>query len=115
MASSSHRLISTQRWPVAVPLSAGDGGPALLALDLTSARRQLAERLPGAVAFAAHEFVVGPLLDAPWRVGKRLHAPLDDRQVARRGTYRVIYVIDGARRVVTVVDVAHRRDAYRVT
>lgn len=80
-----------------------------------SARRQLAEGLPGAVAFAAHEFVRGPLLDATWRVGKRLHAPLDDRYVARRGTYRVIYVIDDARRVVTVIDVSHRRDAYRLS
>jgi mRNA interferase RelE/StbE len=29
------------------------------------------------------------------------------------GTYRVIYRIDDKARVVTVVDVAHRRDAYR--
>lgn len=78
-----------------------------------TARRQLAERVPAGVAFAAHEFVVGPLLDNPHRVGKRLHAPLDDRHVARRGTYRVIYRIDDVRRTVTVVDVAHRRDAYR--
>lgn len=78
-----------------------------------TARRQLAQRLPEAVAFAAHEFIVGPLLDNPHRVGKRLHAPLDDRYSARRGTYRVIYRIDDAERTVTVVDVAHRRGAYR--
>jgi mRNA interferase RelE/StbE len=50
----------------------------------------------------------------PQRVGKRLHAPLDDRHSARRGTYRVIYRIDDAERTVPVVDIAPRRDAYRV-
>jgi mRNA-degrading endonuclease RelE of RelBE toxin-antitoxin system len=79
-----------------------------------TARRQLAQHLPEAVAFAAHEFIVGALLDNPQRVGKRLQAPLDDRHSARRGTYRVIYRIDDAERTVTVVDIAHRRDAYRV-
>ncbi len=38
---------------------------------------------------------------------------MDDRFSARRGTYRVIYRIDNKDRVVTVVDVAHHRDAYR--
>jgi len=31
----------------------------------------------------------------------------------RRGTYRIIYRIDDKNRVVTVVDVDHRRDVYR--
>lgn len=79
-----------------------------------TAKRQLAEQPPEAVAFAAHEFVVGPLRDHPYRVGKRLRPPLEDRYTARRGTYRVIYRIDDQRGTVTVVDIAHRRDAYRV-
>ena len=78
-----------------------------------TARRQLAEVRPQGVAMAAHEFIVGPLLDNPQRVGKRLRPPLDDRHTARRGTYRVIYRIDAEQRTVSVVDVAHRRDAYR--
>lgn len=78
-----------------------------------TARRQLAEVLPEGVAMAAHEFIVGPLLDNPQRVGKRLRPPLEDRHTARRGTYRVIYRVDDVQRSVTVVDVAHRRDAYR--
>ena len=78
-----------------------------------TARRQLAEVLPEGVAMAAHEFIVGPLLDNPHRDGKRLRAPLEDRHTARRGTYRVIYRIDDGKRTVTVVDVAHRRDVYR--
>jgi mRNA interferase RelE/StbE len=76
-------------------------------------RRALAERLPEAVAAAAYEFITGPLLNEPYRVGKRLLPPLDDRFSARRGTYRIIYRIDDDRHEVTVVDVNHRRDAYR--
>jgi mRNA interferase RelE/StbE len=64
-----------------------------LAITAT-ARRQLAESLPTSVAFAAYEFIIGPLLENPQRVGKQLMAPLDDRQRARRGSYRVIYRID---------------------
>lgn len=78
-----------------------------------TARRQPTEHLPEAVAPAAYEFIVGPLLDNPDRVGKQLRPPLDDRHSARRGTYRAIYRIDDDSRTVTVIDVAHRRDAYR--
>jgi mRNA interferase RelE/StbE len=78
-----------------------------------TARRQLTEHLPEAVAVAAYAFITGPLLDNPHRVGKQLRPPLDDGHSARRGTYRVIYRIDEESRTVTVVDVAHQRDAYR--
>jgi mRNA interferase RelE/StbE len=84
----------------------------LLAITPT-ARRQLTDHLPETVAAAAHEFIVGPLLDDPHRVGKRLRPPLGDRHSARHGTYRVVYRIDDDLRTVTVLDVAHRRDAYR--
>ncbi|WP_228003002.1 type II toxin-antitoxin system RelE family toxin [Nocardia australiensis] len=73
----------------------------------------LTERLPEPVAVAAYEFMAGPLVDNPYRVGKRLMPPLDDRWSARRGTYRILYRIDDKRMVVTVVDVAHRHGAYR--
>jgi mRNA interferase RelE/StbE len=76
-------------------------------------RRALGERLPEAVASAAYEFMIGPLLREPYRVGKRLLPPLADRFSARRGTYRIIYRIDDDARTVTVVDVDHRRDIYR--
>jgi mRNA-degrading endonuclease RelE of RelBE toxin-antitoxin system len=79
-----------------------------------TARRQLAEKLPEAVALAAYEFIVGPLLDNPHRVGRRLPTPLADRHSVRRGTYRVIYLIDDDAHTVSVLDVAHRRDVYRV-
>ena len=86
--------------------------PYRLAITAT-ARRQLAEKLPEGVAFAAHEFINGPLLANPHSVGKRLMPPLDDRHSARRGTYRVLYRIDDSARTVTVVAVAPRSDVYR--
>ena len=76
-------------------------------------RRAIAETLPEAVAAAAYEFISGPLLEQPYRVGKRLLPPLQDRFSARRGTYRVIYRVDEATRIVTVVDIGHRRAIYR--
>jgi mRNA interferase RelE/StbE len=79
----------------------------------STVRRALSEPLPGAVAAAAYAFITGPLLTDPHLIGKRLLPPMDDRFSARRGTYLVIYRIDDKARVVTVVDVAHRRDAYR--
>jgi mRNA interferase RelE/StbE len=75
-------------------------------------RRTLAEKLPEAVAAAAYEFITGPLLREPHRVGKRLLPPLDDRFSTRRGTYRIIYRIDDKAHTVTVVDIGHRRDIY---
>lgn len=86
--------------------------PYRLAITAT-ARRQLAEQLPEAIAFAAHEFINGPLLTNPDRVGKRLMPPLDDRHSARRGTYRVIYRIDDNNHIVTVLAVGPRSDIYR--
>ena len=79
----------------------------------STVRPALGEVLPEAVAAAAYEFITGPLLREPYRVGKRLLPPMDDRFSARRGTYRIIYRIDDKNRIVTVVDVDHRRDVYR--
>ena len=79
----------------------------------STVRRALSEILPEAVAAAAYEFITGPLLQEPYRVGKRLLPPMNDRFSARRGTYRIIYRIDDKNRIVTVVDVDHRRDVYR--
>ena len=86
--------------------------PFRLAITST-ARRQLAEQLPEAVAFAALEFINGPLLTNPHRVGKRLMPPFDDRHSARRGTYRVLSRVDDNARIVTVLAVAPRSGAYR--
>jgi mRNA-degrading endonuclease RelE of RelBE toxin-antitoxin system len=84
------------------------------ALTLTSAaQRALAHDLPTAVAFAAWEFIAGPLIENPQRVGAPLRAPFEGYYRARRGEYRVRYRIDEAARTIIVVSVRHRRDAYR--
>jgi len=75
----------------------------------TTVRRQLSEELPESIATAALEFITGPLLDNPQRVGKPLAAPLQDRHSARRGTYRIVYRIEGDSRIVTVLLVSHRK------
>jgi mRNA-degrading endonuclease RelE of RelBE toxin-antitoxin system len=75
--------------------------------------KKVLEGLPTSVAFAAYEFIIGPVLENPQRVGKQLMAPLDDRHSARRGPYRVIYRIDEQQMIVTVIAVSARSDAYR--
>lgn len=77
------------------------------------ARRAIENTLPEAVAAAVWEFVNGPLAENPHRVGKQLVRDLGGYWSARRGQYRVIYVIDDEEVVVTVVAVDHRRDVYR--
>jgi mRNA-degrading endonuclease RelE of RelBE toxin-antitoxin system len=78
-----------------------------------TAKKQLAKQLPESFAFAAYQFIIGPLHGDPRRVGKQLRPPLNDRYSARRGTYRVLYRIDDERQQVTVVGVFSRTDAYR--
>ena len=46
-------------------------------------------------------------------VGVPLRAPFEGLWRARRGEYRVRYTIDDDAAVVTVLDISHRRDAYR--
>jgi mRNA interferase RelE/StbE len=78
-----------------------------------TAARQLAVRLPESAATACVEFLYGPLADDPHRVGAPLRAPFAGQWRARRGEYRVRYRIDDASSVVYVLDIAHRRGAYR--
>ncbi|WP_322752764.1 type II toxin-antitoxin system RelE/ParE family toxin [Frankia sp. Cas3] len=77
-----------------------------------AAARALAETLPEKVAVAAYEFITGVLLDTPYRVGKMLDPPLAPLRSARRGAYRIIYLIDEASHTVEVTAVRHRSDAY---
>ncbi|MBC6464911.1 type II toxin-antitoxin system RelE/ParE family toxin [Actinomadura alba] len=77
------------------------------------AKRDLAQGLPEKAAIAAWVFINGALLDNPRRVGKPLRPPLEPAWSARRGEYRVIYLIDDGRVIVEIVNVQHRRDAYR--
>lgn len=77
------------------------------------ARRNLHEDLPLEVAIAATETIQQAIAVNPYRAGKPLNEPFDGYHSARRGTYRVIYRINEAKRVVEIHSIRHRRDAYR--
>lgn len=77
------------------------------------ARRNLSESLPLDVAIAATETIQHTIAVNPARVGKPLDEPFDGYYSARRGTYRIIYRIDEAKRVVQIHSIRHRRNAYR--
>ena len=77
-----------------------------------AARRRLGT-LPLSAATALYEHLTGPVAANPHRLGKPLDAPFEDVLSTRRGDYRALYTVDDGTRVVTVLAVAHRRDAYR--
>jgi mRNA interferase RelE/StbE len=78
-----------------------------------SAERGLA-RLPSKVASAIVEFMVGPLLDNPQRVGKPLLRELSGYLAARRGAYRIVFRVNDEAGTVEVVRVDHRSRVYRL-
>jgi mRNA-degrading endonuclease RelE of RelBE toxin-antitoxin system len=76
------------------------------------AQRQLAG-LPEKIAAAAAEFITGPLLDNPRRVGHPLRDEYAGQHSARRGPdWRVRYQIEQDSHTVVVLDVSHRSDTY---
>jgi mRNA interferase RelE/StbE len=78
------------------------------------ARRALADLLPDTVATAAIEFITGPPLENPRRVGKPLGEELSGIYSARLARdWRVLYEIDEEKRAVIVLDIRHRSAAYR--
>lgn len=77
-----------------------------------SATKALTDGLPVKITHAVYEFITGPLLDNPRRVGKPLGPPLEPAYSARRGDYRVLYFIDDATHAVKVTAIKHRADAY---
>ena len=70
-------------------------------------------RLPEKVAPAVVEFMLGPLLENPDRVGEPLLRELTRYMSARRGAYRIVYRIDDASTTVEVVRIDHRSRIYR--
>ncbi len=86
-------------------------GPYRLVVAATSERSL--SRLPEAVAAAVVEFIVGPLVESPRRVGHPLLRELAGLWSARRGPYRIVYEIDDEQREVTVLRIDHRADIYR--
>jgi mRNA-degrading endonuclease RelE of RelBE toxin-antitoxin system len=74
--------------------------------------RALADSLPSKIAGAVYAFITRPLLEDPRRVGKPLADPLAPALSARRGAYRILYLIDDDAHTVKVTAVRHRSDAY---
>jgi len=77
-----------------------------------SAERGL-NRLPPKIASAIVEFMVGPLVDNPHRVGKPLLRELSGYLAARRGVYRIIYRVNERAGTVEVVRIDHRSRVFR--
>jgi len=76
------------------------------------ANRQL-DRLPEGTAAAIVEFMLGPLLDNPHRVGGQLQRELAGLRSARRGAYRIVYEISENDKAVIVHRIDHRSSVYR--
>ena len=78
------------------------------------AQRAISDRLPRAVAEAGVEFITGPLLENPRRIGKPLRAELTGMFSARlEQQWRMVYETDAEQRTVIVLDIQHRSTVYR--
>jgi mRNA interferase RelE/StbE len=86
--------------------------PAFAVAWTASSRRALV-RLPEKIATAAVEFIYGSLAANPRRAGKPLRLGLAGLHSARRGDYRVIYMIDDQLHAGTIMAIEHRSDVYR--
>ncbi len=82
-------------------------------LAMAGPARRGIDRLPVKIAVAVLDFILGPLLENPHRVGKPLRGELAGLHSARVGAYRVVYEIDEATVVVDVLHIDHRVDIYR--
>ena len=75
--------------------------------------RRAIDRLPEKIALAVLDYIVGPLLESPHRVGKLLRGDLVGLHSARVGAYRIVYEINEIHRTVRVIYIDHRADIYR--
>ena len=70
-------------------------------------------RLPEKVGAACVEFIFGPLVENPYRLGGMLPGPLEGLRSARRGSYRIIYRIEDDARTIEIIHIDHRSNVYR--
>lgn len=83
-------------------------------LQTTSRAERDLNTLPEKVAAAAIEFITGPLLENPQRVGGRLTGRFEGARNARLlSTYRILYRIAEDEGLVIVFRIGHRRDVYK--
>ena len=82
-------------------------------IQITARAARDLQRLPDKIATACVEFIFGPLVENPLRVGKPLRGELVGLHSARRGDYRVVYAIVEATRRIVIVHIDRRSDIYR--
>ncbi len=82
-------------------------------VQITARAARDLQRLPEKIATACVEFIFGPLVENPRRVGKPLRDELVGLHSARRGDYRVVYAIVEDTRRVEIVHIDRRSDVYR--
>ena len=82
-------------------------------LRVTGPAQRHLGRLTEGTAAAIVEFMLGALIENPYRVGGRLQRELAGLHSARRGAYRVIYEIDDDQHAVIVLRIDHRSRVYR--
>ena len=81
-------------------------------MSCSAVRRRL-DKLPLSAATALYEHLIGSVATNPHRLGEPLDAPFEEVLSTRRGDYRALYTVDDRARIVTVLAVVYRRDAYR--
>ena len=82
-------------------------------IQMTARAARDLQRLPEKIGTACVEFLFGPLLDNPQRVGKPLRDELAGLRSARRGDYRVTYAIREAGKRIEILHIGRRSDVYR--
>lgn len=75
--------------------------------------RRAIDRLPDKIALAVLDYLVGPLVENPYRVGRALRGDLAGLHSARVGAYRIVYEINQDSHAVCVLYIDHRADIYR--
>lgn len=86
----------------------------MYAVKFTAASKRHLNRLPEGVRAAALATICGPIRENPLRTGKPLAGGLNGFRSARRGDYRIIYVVNEHDGIVIIHRVQHRRDVYRL-
>lgn len=95
------------------PESRDGAGTGPYRVRLSSAAVRSLRAIPARTAEALVTFVFTALAENPRRRGRPLSADFAGLWSARRGDYRVLYDVREEVRVVDIVRIAHRSDAYR--
>jgi mRNA interferase RelE/StbE len=91
----------------------GNSNGAPFELVLTRSAQRHLNRLPESVAVAIVEFMLGALVDNPYRVGGLLQRELTGFRSARRGVYRIVYQIDEDVQRIVAHRIDHRSNVCR--